>query len=161
MSADTMADAIKTQTILFVGITEKDGLRLDEIFLASHWQSHGAANCQEALAFLGRRHVSVVLTGTELPDGSWQKLLNGLARLSAPPSLIVSSRLADSLLWAEVLNLGGYDLLATPFQAEEVLRVTHAARRHWECRNAERAAGELMPGPSRTPAGQADAAGFP
>jgi len=60
-----------------------------------------------------------------------------------------------------VLNLGGYDVLVTPFEADEVLRVTYAARRHWRGRNAERPAGELRPGPSRTPDGHGDAAGFP
>jgi hypothetical protein len=29
--------------------------------------------------------------------------------------------LADERLWAEVLNLCGYDVLATPFHADEVL----------------------------------------
>jgi DNA-binding response OmpR family regulator len=156
-----MADAIKTQTILFVGIPEGDGLALGVILLDSNWKSHGAANCQEALEFLGQRHVPVVLAEADLPDGSWRELLNGMARLSAPPSLIVSSRLADNRLWAEVLNLGGYDVLVTPFETEEVLRVTYAARRHWGCRNAARAAGELRPGPSRTPDGPGDTAGFP
>jgi hypothetical protein len=31
-----------------------------------------------------------------------------------------------------VLNLGGFDLLITPFEAEEVLRVTFAAWSRWE-----------------------------
>jgi hypothetical protein len=40
-----------------------------------------------------------------------------------PPSLIVFSCLADEFLWAEVLNLGGFDVRMTPFEPEEVLRV--------------------------------------
>ena len=47
-----MADTIKTQIILFVGIVGSDGLSLDKIFLDSNWQSHGVGNCQEALGFL-------------------------------------------------------------------------------------------------------------
>jgi len=126
-----MADTIKTQTVLFVGIAESDGLSLDKILLDSNWRSHGVGNCQEAIEFLGQHHVPVVLTARKLPDGSWRELLSGMAGLSAPPNLIVSSRLADDRLWAEVLNLGGYDVLATPFEAEEVLRVTLAARHNW------------------------------
>lgn len=34
---------------------------------------------------------------------------------------------ADDLLWAEVLNLGGYDVLQTPFEANEVLPVVNLA----------------------------------
>jgi DNA-binding response OmpR family regulator len=37
--------------------------------------------------------------------------------------------LADEYLWAEVLNLGGYDLLAKPFRDPEVKRVLAAALR--------------------------------
>ena len=132
-----MAGAIKTETILFVSIPQSDGLSLEKIFLKSDWQSHGVGNCQEALEFLDQNHVPVVLTEPELPDGSWRELLRGMAKLPAPPNLIVSSRPADYRLWAEVLNLGGYDLLATPFEAEEVLRVTFAARRNWGSRQAE------------------------
>lgn len=156
-----MSEAIKTQTILFVGIAGGDGLSLDKIFLDSNWQSHGVGNCQEALGFLDQHHVPVVLAEPDLPDGSWRELLNGMASLSAPPNLIVSSRLADARLWAEVLNLGGFDVLITPFEAEEVLRVTLAARHHWGCRNAERAAGELRADQSRTPDGYGDTAAFP
>jgi len=132
-----MAGAIKTQTILFVGMVPSDGVCLDKILLGSNWQSHGVGTCQQALDFLDRHHVSVVLSELELSDGSWRELLNGMASLSAPPNLIVSSRLADHRLWAEVLNLGGFDVLMTPFETEEVLRVTLAARHNWGSRQPQ------------------------
>ena len=65
-------------------------------------------------------------------DGNWEDLLKATAGLPAPPNLIVFSRLADECLWAEVLNLGGFDVLMTPFEPEEVLRVTFAAWSRWE-----------------------------
>ena len=43
--------------------------------------------------------------------------------LPDPPILIVSSRLADECMWAEALNFGAYDVLAKPFDTEEVIRV--------------------------------------
>src|ERR1019366_5350356 len=43
------------------------------------------------------------------------------------------SRLADERLWAEVLNLGWYDVLATPFDADEVYRVMSYAVDSWHC----------------------------
>jgi DNA-binding response OmpR family regulator len=156
-----MADAIKTETILFVGMAQSDGRSLDKIFLDSNWQSHGAGNCQQALEFLDQHHVPVVLAEPELSDGSWRELLNGMASLSAPPNLIVSSRLADERLWAEVLNLGGFDVLMTPFETEEVLRVTFAARHNWGYRNAERPAREARAGQARISEGHGDTAGCP
>src|ERR1035441_5193025 len=66
-------------------------------------------------------------------DGNWEDLLKATARLPDPPNLIVFSRLADESLWARVLNLGGFDVLMTPFEPEEVLRVTFSAWSRWEC----------------------------
>ena len=130
-----MPSAIKT--ILLVGIVGSDGTCLDKILLDYNWQSHRVGNCREALEFLNQHHVPVVLSEAKLSDGSWREILNGMASLSEPPNLIVLSRLADDRLWAEVLNLGGYDVLMTPFAAEEVLRVTFAARHNWGCRPLE------------------------
>jgi len=77
--------------------------------------------------------VPVVLCERDHADGNWEDLLKAIVRLPAPPNLIVFSRLADESLWAEVLNLGGYDVLIKPFEPEEVLRVTFAAWSRWEC----------------------------
>jgi hypothetical protein len=49
---------------------------------------------------------------------------------------------ADESLWAQVLNLGGFDVLMTPFEPEEVLRITFAAWSHWECDFGARTAKE-------------------
>ena len=43
--------------------------------------------------------------------------------------LIVTSHAGDDALWAEVLNLGGYDVLAQPFDPSEVARVITSAGR--------------------------------
>jgi FixJ family two-component response regulator len=51
--------------------------------------------------------------------------------------VIVTSRLADDCLWAEVLNLGSYDLLMKPFDGEETVRVLAMAMR--QAQNARRA----------------------
>lgn len=74
----------------------------------------------------------MLLCERDRADGSWEDLLAATAGLLAPPNLIVFSRLADESLWAEVLNMGGFDVLITPFQPEEVLRVNFAAWSRWE-----------------------------
>jgi DNA-binding response OmpR family regulator len=84
---------------------------------------HVAGTLEESLNHLTTLTVAAVLSEEILPDGDWRNILAGLARLSSAPKLIVTSRLADDALWAEVLNLGGHDVLAKPFDTEEVLRV--------------------------------------
>jgi len=88
--------------------------------------------CRAALTFLREHPVGVVVSHTQLADGCWKDLLGALSRFTPPPNLIVLSRLADEGLWAEVLNLGGYDVLLTPFEREEALRVCQGAWRAWQ-----------------------------
>jgi DNA-binding response OmpR family regulator len=74
-----------------------------------------------------------VISGARLSDGhSWNDLLCEMQKMECPPPLIVGDRLANERLWAEVLNLGGYDLLAKPFVAKEVLHVVSTACRRTE-----------------------------
>ena len=45
--------------------------------------------------------------------------------------MIVTSRSADERLWVEALNLGAYDVLAKPFDRDEVLRSVSMAWLNW------------------------------
>ena len=73
--------------------------------------------------------VCVVICEARLPDGGWKDILEDLSLLPDPPPLIVTSRFADEHLWAEVLNLGGYDVLLKPFDRQEVFRIVTGALR--------------------------------
>jgi len=61
---------------------------------------------EQALEHLTNSKISVVITETLLPDGSWKDLLAFIWRIEASSDLVVTSKLADESLWAEVLNLG-------------------------------------------------------
>ena len=63
----------------------------------------------------------MVLSELQLPDGNWKDVLGQLAPMIQRPRLIVFSRNADNRLWEEVLNLGAFDLLITPFREHELV----------------------------------------
>jgi len=65
----------------------------------------------------------VIITERDLPDASWENVFSDCERMLNPPRLIVISRLADDRLWAAVLNRCGFDVLAKPFERDEVTRV--------------------------------------
>ena len=119
--------------VLAVSPVPADRVRLREILSQGNWKLHEASDCGEALALLRDENVPVLLCEHDQADGNWEDLLDATARLLSPPNLVVFSRLADASLWAKVLNLGGFDVLMTPFEPEEVLRVTFAAWSRWEC----------------------------
>ena len=76
---------------------------------------------EAACGYLSGGESPVVICERSLPDGDWKDLLG------KTPRLIVTSRVANEALWAEVLNLGGYDVLAQPFDELEVRRVVALA----------------------------------
>ena len=79
------------------------------------------------LAIETRPHV--VICERHLQDGDWRDVLTVLTSFQNLWPLVVTSRLADEYLWAEVLNLGGYDVLAKPLDVSEVCWTVNRA---WE-----------------------------
>jgi DNA-binding response OmpR family regulator len=88
-----------------------------------------ASNTREASDLLDREAPSIIVCERDLPDGSWKDILNRAENAPKIPLLLVTSRQADESLWAEVLNLGGYDVLLKPFDRSEVTRVVSMACR--------------------------------
>jgi len=112
--------------LLVVSSDEQDHSSLLGI-LPEDCRLHWAASRREALSCVRRFHPHVVLCDQTLADGDWRELLNDLQGVQKMPPLIVLSRLADDRLWAEVLNLGGFDLLMKPFSKAEVNRAVGLA----------------------------------
>ena len=116
-------------TVLQITPADGDHLTLRQILKVPDWHVHQVPNCRQARIFLMELPVAVVLSEVTLADGDWKCVLQETRKLQVAPALVVSSRLADERLWAEVLNLGGHDVLLTPFEPAEVERVIGSASR--------------------------------
>lgn len=124
---------IANQTILAIFPLGKDRTSLAGIFAHSNWKLRFTRTLPQTRTALSKSPVGVVISEACLSDGHcWKDVLLKLQKMAYPPPLIVADRLADERLWAEVLNLGGYDLLVTPFDAKEVLHAVSTACRHCE-----------------------------
>lgn len=113
--------------LLVVSPEEAAHRALEGIAPHGRWSRYEAANCAGALKVFRGTSIQVVICQETLPDGDWKSVLAGAAQVHPPPELIVFSYRADERLWAEVLNLGAYDLLLWPFDKEEVRRVVSLA----------------------------------
>ncbi len=120
VSALLVGDYLSERRLVY-GVFEKCG-----------WELLEAKSRRCALDTLLRNRVQVVIAESQLPSWNWQQVLQDLQRLEKPPELVVTSRTADEHLWAEVLNVGAYDVLAQPLDREEVERVVAAACRHFD-----------------------------
>ena len=107
-------------SILGVALSAEDWACIGRSPILGGAVAFSAGGCREALDRIADRAADIVISGSELPDGTWRDILAASQQLPIPPPVIVASRLADELLWAEVLNLGGYDLIARPFDTREL-----------------------------------------
>ena len=114
-------------TALAVSGVEADRIALARIFCELQWKLCLSATICQARAHLTRQVFPVVICDASLEDGSWTALFQYTRTLSTPPNMVVSLRVADERLWCEVLNLGGYDVLCTPFDHREVAHVVRCA----------------------------------
>ena len=116
---------------------------LRSIFQQSNWTLYEAFGCREALALARKYDIHVIICERNMPDGDWRTLLNQVKLLPSRPRLILFSRTADWQLLGEVLELGGFDVLSTPFNAKEVLVVAflawHSSLNEVERRAADKA----------------------
>lgn len=118
--------------VLSVSPSPETHSRLRGIFSHTNWSLHEAKSLHDALEFLREHRTPVVICERKLPDGCWQDMSVELLSVPHPPNLIVTAPDADDTLWADVLNRGGYDVLARPFDPNEVTRIVSLAWRNWK-----------------------------
>ena len=125
-----MSTKQSSESLLVVSASCGDHVSLNNILRGSPWTLRSASTTSAAFEILRRRHYNTfgVICEPSLPDGDWTMLLAEANRLPDRPRIVVSSRLPDEQLWAEVLHHGAFDLIhADPFDAEEVVRVLQGA----------------------------------
>jgi DNA-binding NtrC family response regulator len=123
-------------TVLSVSPIQEDHLALEHLlalgeWVPRKWALHASCTFESAVTALQEDRVPIILSECDLDPNTWRDLLQYVSLFSDPPLVIVTSRLADERLWVEALNLGAYDVLAKPFNSDEVYRVLESAWCHW------------------------------
>jgi len=113
--------------ILFVSGHCDDARRLAPMLQALPLVVEQVETLQQASRKLQQADYEVILTEAGLPDGDWLGVMRLARAHPGKPKVIVTDPQADARFWAEVLNLGAYDLLAQPFYEPEVRRILHNA----------------------------------
>jgi DNA-binding NtrC family response regulator len=122
--------------ILFISGHPDDARRLSRMLQTLALWVDRVETLQQARAKLQQDDYCVILTEAALPDGIWQDALDLARQHPQDLEVIVTDLHADGRLWAEVLNQGGYDLLAQPFYEPEVRRILYNACARATCRAA-------------------------
>jgi len=120
-----------TLSVLSVSPHTEEQWPLQAIVAHSTWKLFQARDLDAARDLLRQQEIAVVLCERNLLPGTWIDVLEQIQALPRTPSLIVTSRLADERLWVEALNLGAWDVLAKPFDRNELIRSVKSAWQHW------------------------------
>ena len=123
--------SVSLMAMMLVSPLERDHTALRAILSRSNWRMHSAFGREEAVTLMRSESIPVLICVGDSRDRTWKELLDDAAKLTAGPRLVVSSRLSDDHLWAEVLQAGAYDFLPMPWEAREVLRVISLAWQSW------------------------------
>ena len=135
--------------VLAVFPFDDDRMWMRDTLSLPDWKLHFASTFLETQAALRARAFGAVITEGHLPDGyCWRDILQEVQWMGSAPPVVVADRHADERLWAEVLNLGVYDLLMKPFDAQEVVRVMSMACRRFA--NEHRMGARKAPNPEKS-----------
>jgi len=118
--------------ILFISGHPEDARKLAEMLHSLPLVLDHADGVRHARAQLQLHEYDAVLTEGALPDGNWLDVLHLVRESPREMVVIVTDKQADTRLWAEVLNLGAYDLLTQPYYEPEVRRILSNACSRFE-----------------------------
>lgn len=147
MAPNLSGNAPEPISVLAV-VTAKQAAKIERILSHTRWQLHVVHSIEEAMQVLQSLPISVVLCEHPLPDGTWLDVVRETEQLRPRPKTIVLSASVDSALWGEVLNCGGYDLLAIPLEPCEVYALVPMAWRQSNS-SAEKTSASAELGPLR------------
>ena len=119
---------------IFIGPEDKSFADLYHIFAALAWMLVRADCWQDALHLPVAEGATHFLYRHVPNDSCWIEALTTINMMASLPAFILTSRVGDERLWADVINRGGYDLLLEPFDAVEVQRIVAAALKHTRSR---------------------------
>ena len=118
--------------VLCISRHEEDARKLSEMLHALPLVLDHAGCVRQARAQLQLQEYDAVLTEASLSDGNWLDVLHLVRENPREMAVIVTDPQADTRLWAEVLNLGAFDLLTQPYYEPEVRRILYNACSRFE-----------------------------
>jgi CheY-like chemotaxis protein len=120
--------------VLIVSSGIQDRQLLAQLLTSHAYPRYWTSTVQEAADWLSSNSARVVICDGTLPDGDWRAVWEGVRSRPDPPVFIVSASWTDARLWAELLNVGAYDVLVKPYEKSEVSRILqHACRTFEHC----------------------------
>jgi DNA-binding NtrC family response regulator len=114
-----------------------DSETLQELAASYGWRISIVGSSDAAVALLKEQPTPLVICDRDLTGEAWGDVLAKIAAQPQAVCVLLASRVIDDYLWQQVIRHHGYDVIAKPFQPEELRRaVTFAwSWRGWAYRH--------------------------
>ena len=113
---------------------ECDTLR--RVFQAKSWSLTIADTVSHGLSADFSSSPVIVILDRDLASPDWRPSVRQFASQPNSACVILASRVIDDYLWEEVIQQGGYDVLAKPFQEAELIRIMEFGWAHCKAMQA-------------------------
>jgi DNA-binding NtrC family response regulator len=141
-SANVARTSPSGEPVKLVAITQDsdDSAALQQIAATYGWRITILGSSDAAVAALQEQPTPLVICDRDLPGEAWREVLMKIAAVPQAVCVLLASRVLDDYLWHQVIRHHGYDVVAKPFQPEELRRaVTFAwSWRGWSAQNLNR-----------------------
>ena len=118
--------------LLLISPGECDRLLLEKAVRTAEWHLLHVHTCEEALAIMEAYLVPVVVCDQKAAGGDWRRAVKCMISAPHPAPTLLASDSYDWRLWIELIDHGGFDLIAKPFNAAALDEKLHRAFNHWK-----------------------------
>lgn len=118
--------------VLLASERDDDYQNLRALLHNSKWSVERAKSWNDVSSFCDRVVNQVVLLDRHFQGSDWRCSVSSLPNPAANRCLILLSDVSDPYLWNELVQHGGFDVLARPFECSALLRTLAFAQKHCE-----------------------------
>jgi hypothetical protein len=119
-------------SVLAVLPDERDRQTLQRIAVSRRWQLLSAKNLGEAVELLRRRQSAIVLVDRDFLGIDWRHSVRTLLVASPASCIIPVLEAPADCFWEELIQQGGYDVLAAPLSEAAATRTIQFAWAYWK-----------------------------
>jgi DNA-binding NtrC family response regulator len=116
--------------VLLASGRDEDYQTLQALLQDTKWSVARALSWDEVSWFCEGAVNPVVLVDRNFQGAHWQSTVASILGPDASTCVILVSDVSDPYLWNELVQQGGFDVLARPFERPELLRTLAFAQRH-------------------------------
>ena len=118
--------------VLTINNNSLDCAALRAVISRTNWVFHCVSDLPGAVQFLKKHFVPVVVCARDLEGASWNDVIDAVRQFPNPPEVLVYTDQPNAAFCLGVLDSGGFEVLAMPFDRDHVLRSVSLACRKWK-----------------------------